>query len=84
MCYEILPGQAQPVNAAKYGASYRAAWRMLCCALGVQEVCPNRVVKTRGVKDDLRQCRRASSHTGTTGAGHLARGRSEEACLKQS
>lgn len=73
---KLLSGQAQPVNAAKYGTSYRATWRMLCeLHLGVQEVCPKRVVKTRGVKDDLRQCRRASSHTGATGAGHLARKR---------
>ena len=35
---KLLSGQAQPVNAAKYGASYRATWRMLCeLHLGVQE-----------------------------------------------
>lgn len=74
MLSKLLSGQAQPVNAAKYGASYRATWRYcgVSCIWEARKVCPKRVVKTRGVKDDLRQCRRASSHTGATGAGHLA------------
>ena len=84
---KLLSGQAQPVNAAKYGASYRANLaHVVWAALGGQEVCPKRVVKTRGVKDDLRQCRRASSHTGANRCRSLGLGKKKwgSACLKKS